>query len=398
MPIEEIIVTAPRPTHSGGPATGFVAAGFGGGGGGVRLLALREGSKFGQARLDQEPIEEIVVTAKKKDKPTGILAAAAAMTRSQMLGIGRQLRTATETLPRLIGEDIFSRAPPSKYPLVAYDPKTAAKAIPEIIVKGKRLRTATAFASRFAFPVTVAEAGGRLASAIARELQRQAFDELGRYITQPSLPGPDTPLRTIRQVETETATQAETFPEPQLEEIVVTARRPRSLPFAEPLGNLFDSQWFNQEMTRNMQADAAAAAATRTRLRTPTIPQVRTRTRTQTIPQIETASQTSVKQITLPITGTVTRRSTLLGIGTGTSLGLATGLITGTGLQTQSRLQQVTRVGQRTRYCKPCPRKKKKKKARTKCYKKLIEEKRNPDKDKIFKWNEIDCTTGREIT
>jgi hypothetical protein len=112
-----------------------------------------------------------------------------------------------------------------------------------------------------------------------------------------------------------------------------------------------------------------------------------------TIPRTTTATRTRTRTMTLPATKTQTRRSTLLGIGTGAATVLATGIATG--IATQSKLAQITRVGQATKYCQPCPRRKKKR--RTKCYRQLVKQGRYETRDKINKWAQIDCDTGKTI-
>ena len=375
MPIEEIVVTGKRTPGRAGfppPAVPNYYDTF------ERDLDFVDDAEASQeaaieAYEKSKTIPEIVVTAKKPS----LLAAALAMTRSQMMGIGTKVATATRTA--------LTTGIADPYGVDWMFKGTQTKPIEEIIVKGTRLRTASLFASRLAMPVLVAESAGRLGAAIARELQRQAIDELADWATRTDYPGPDTKVRTIPQVKTETSL----IPAQKMEEIVVTARRPRPVTFAEP--GLTRSQIASFQRDMMTQSGAGISVGTIT---APTIPQVKTKTKTLT--QVATRTQT----LTLPITGVSTRRSTALGIGTGVATGVltgvatgvATGVITSTGAQTQSQLSQTTRVGQKTKYCKPKP-----KKARKECWKKLVKEARFESKDKVSKWVKINCDTGREL-
>ena len=378
MPIEEIIVTGTRTPAPAGLPPDVVPDYYNTF---ERDLDQLDAQEAAQEAAREKYLDEIVVTAK-KPKPT-LLAAALAATRSQMLNIGGRVATATKSTLLTTGI-----ADPHG---IAWMLKETQKPIEEIIVKGTRLRTATAFASRLALPITVASEGGKIISMIARELQRQAIDELAEWVLRPEIPKPDTAVRTMPQVKTKADVATSRFPAQQMQEIVVTARRPRALTYAEPAISREQMRSFDLDMLQQTGVGFSAGTIT-----APTIPQVKTktRTRTATFPQVRTRT----KQLTLPITGTGTRRSTLLGIGTGVATGIATGIATGvgtgvaTGVATQSKLAQVTRVGQKTKYCKPRPKKK-----RTVCWKKLVKEARFESQDKVSKWIKINCDTGREL-
>lgn len=369
MPIEEIVVTGKRTPAPAGlppPAVPDYYNTFE-----RDLDNLDDQERAQDAAIEayekSKTIPEIVVTAKKPS----LVAAALAMTRSQMMGIGR---TATR-----LAEPIFDAATAARFQVDLLGTQT----IPEIVVTAKRLKVATGFASRLALPVSIAEGSGRLGAAIARELQRQAIDELADWATRTDYPGPDTKVRTMPKVKTETAPA----PAREMEEIIVTARRPRATTFAEP--GLTRSQIAGFQRDMMTQSGAGFSVGTIT---APTIPQVKTKTKTKTLTQIATRTKT----LTLPITGVSTRRSTALGIGTGVATGVLTGVATGvmpaTSVSVQSQVTQFTRTGQRTKYCKPKP-----KKARTQCWKKLVKEARFESQDKVSKWVKINCDTGREL-
>jgi len=287
-------------------------------------------------------------------------------------------------------EDLFTPKP--KFLPILYEPPK----IPEIIVKAKRLPRVVSAIGRASLPLSVAEVGGYLARNVLREAGRQAFEELGRKVTRTIPARPDTPVRTVQQTSTETA----------IPEVIVTAkRRPRPVALQERsrLQDLFTGSMLNQ-MQRDMLASTMktgvyASTAQGTRIKAPTVPkvatssQVATVTDLLTIPRTTTATRTRTRTMTLPATKTQTRRSTLLGIGTGAATVLATGIATG--IATQSKLAQITRVGQATKYCQPCPRRKKKR--RTKCYRQLVKQGRYETRDKINKWAQIDCDTGKTI-
>lgn len=329
--------------------------------------------------MPEETIPEIVVTGKRppprRRPPSGSgssggrggagggLATLPALARSQLLNVGRTVAQ--------VADPIFDAATIARFNADLM----ATEVIPEIVVTGRRLSTATAFASRLGFPALVAEGAARLGSAIARELQRQAIDEMMEFLLAP-VTRPDTPLRTITVAEpifdaaTEARFNADMMATELMPEIVVTAQRPRT---QSNLSSLIRSQQLNLSRTQTQ---------TRTGTRT------QTQTRTRTLP------------LTLSRAMTGTRRSTLLGIGTAASTGLATGLASGLGTGattatsaiTQSKLSQITRRGQKTKECR-----KKKPKPRTKCFRQLVKQGRTESRDKISKWARIDCDTGRTL-
>lgn len=376
MPIDEIIVTAPAPSAPtlGGAPRGrtFSFSSFDQDGGcQPSLTAFSERMRKKKEKEKQKAIDEIVVTAS---------AFVPIEKRGQLFPAERRAvaRVAERVAP--VVDDILKPKP--FFPVVPFE---------EITVIGKRpskLRIASRFASRLAVPFAVAEASGELLAAIIRQLSRQALDEAGRIATQPTRFRPDSPVRTMQTPEIADVpsqiVQANAFPEQQTQEIVVTARRPRSLQFQEPALSREQIAMFNADMLRNsMQLSVAES---------------------------ETATETQTQ------TATSTRRSTLLGVGqltdsllaalaeTGTALSsqvqnllatrtrTGTDTRTGTRAQTQSQLRITNPVGQRTRYCEPEP-----EQPRKKCYKKMVKEKTLPSNDIENRWIEINCETGKEI-
>lgn len=297
--------------------------------------------------------------------------------------VAEKMAAAKPVIEKLAVKPVDPFIPKPKFLPVLYNPDT----IPEIIVKAKRLPRVTSFLSRAAWPLTFAEVGGQLLKATLREAGRQAFDELGEKVTRTIPARPDTPVKTIPKPVVET-----------IPEIIVTAkRRPRATQLAERVNIDMMSDWFNREMLRSTLPTRSTAPQTTDigTVSAPTLPRLASQTRTITDTITQLASRTL--QMTLPATRTVTRRSTLLGIGTGTASSVAS--ITNVGLSTvpitQSKLQIVTRVGQKTKYCTPCPRRKKQK--RKKCYRQLVKQGLYPSRDKISKWAQIDCVTGKTI-
>lgn len=291
-------------------------------------------------------------------------------------------------------EDLLTPKP--KYLPVLYKPPV----MDEVIVTAKRLPRLASALGRASLPLTLAEVGGYLLKGVLREAGRQAFEELGQKVTRTVPARPDTPVQTIPQ-----AQPAELMPE-----VIVTAkRRPRPTKLAERVNVDLLSNWFNTEMLRNTMQQTASKVGVSpvVALATPTVPQVKTRTKTKTKTMTDVLTQTGTLTdpltgtrtytYTLPATSTAVKRSTLLGIGTGvaSSVGVITNPATITGVSTFSKLSQVSKLRQATKYCQPCPRKRKKR--RKKCYRQLVKQGRTESRDKISKWAEINCETGRTI-
>lgn len=352
---DEIVVTGARRRPVADAFGGFGRGFLAGGGAGSRT--------FVDPRV--EPIDEIVVTA------------AAPVARSAQMGI----RSSINPLP--FADPVLSRETTRQLDRLLLEATN--RTTEEITVIGRRapvLRTAARFASRLNLPLTAAEVGGQLISAIVRQLSRQALDEAGRIATSRTRFRPDTPVRTMPVQETNQlpaeVRAAERFAAQQMDEIVVTGRRPRSAQFADPVLTRQQIAMFNQDLLRSS-------------LMMPTA-------------QGQTASQTSTRTRTSPGTGTrnvfnlrdVTDRLLMQVAGTAAVVGTGVRTLTGTSVPTQTAPltspQPVQFDPTGAAVCAPAE-----ESPRKKCYKKMVKERRLPKDDIENRWVEINCETGKEI-
>jgi len=257
------------------------------------------------------------------------------------------------------------------------------KIIDEIIVKAKRIpKPPIGFVRAFAGPALfAADVGAR----IVDQISRQRLDEIGRIATLTDPAKPDTPVATI---------QPEVIPE-----IVVTAKRPA--PTRPPSRLLLpaDSGFIGDPRVR-LGAGRPRLVST-VSVPKPTLP-TKKKPLISSLPAFPGEPLTLVPPQSTSRPAVTTRpqtipRSRLLGIGSGGTPTVIPGL-TGVGAGGVP-LPQTSPVRVASGFCPPCPKAKKKKETkRRKCYKKLVEERRNKSSDKEFRWTRIDCDTGRELT
>ena len=272
---------------------------------------------------------------------------------------------------KLIKLEVRSGAPPVKKP-----PTT----IPEIIVKGKIP------ASRFgrllgpwgAGVVFFGDIGAKLADAISQ----RKLDEAGRRAT-----ATDPPKWVGEYIDPTTKVPVPLVA--PIPEIVVTAKRPPPQRIPAPTEFMPADYFFQEIGGRTVGTNFEPVA------KTPIIAAPKVAVKEKTKPKLPLVFPGFT---TIPGTGfgtgSVTEplpRSRLLGIGKpklkvaagGTGLSGA-GSLPGFALATQT---QPTLAGSG---CQPCP-KKKRKKPRTVCYRKMVNEARLESNDKTFKWEKIKC-------
>ena len=318
-------------------------------------------------------------------------------------------------------------------PSIAFVPPATPQVIEEIVTKAKRTtRTAQAVrgaSTRLSVAGLVGVTLGFLTSKILEEVSQQKLDEKFRELE--AIRGrvkPDTPLEVQPQ------------PQPQqvIPEIIVTARRRSALidlvtggvplPLRVP-GDPPRIPPGRRRRIRDPRPPGRPRRPRRTREkprrkprpvrdprtrpgRTPTeIPSTDPRRREETIPRRD--PRPTIRPGTGPRVGnlsdiqfadaTAPQRSTIQLPGAGSIFSFGINPIFGnplTGsnigsvvLQDVSADPQPQQAAQQARRCQPCP--KPKPKRRKKCYVKYVEERSFAKWDKIRKWREIDCLTGR---
>lgn len=249
------------------------------------------------------------------------------------------------------------------------------KIIDEIVVKAKRVKPPIGLVRAFAGPALFA---ADVSARIVDQISRQRLDEIGRIATLTDPPKPDTPVRTIKP---------ETIPE-----IIVTAKRPTRRPIS-PLPGRIDISRDPLGDPRVGLVRPTIPAISPVKVPKPTIPGKTKRPKSPLLAfpdmGLTPVSPPRSRPATIP-------RSRLLNIG-GTPNPAITPGLTGSNVAGVPSLQTAP-VRVRANTCGPCPKPKRDKdKKRTKCYKKLVEERRTSSRDKVFKWTRIDCDTGREL-
>jgi len=288
--------------------------------------------------------------------PWNIMAAVGAWTTRGTDLLTRNVPTAFERLlaqPRLTD---FQR-------LMAQNVKK--KPIPNIIVTAQRSTMLQAL-QRANIGLTLSSIFGQLGASVMRDVSQRRLEERYAWLMAPQ--HLEQIWRTPLQVQ-----QPATIPE-----IIVTGQRPA--PSVPSWSRLTLPLWVfdNFRVPLNIRAPRTQ---TQFEIEPPNVPRP---TRTTT-PQLPT--------VPLPVTQPFPGRS-------GGGMGLTrvgTRVLPSRQVRPRPRPQTQTLM---QGYCPPAPKcteTEKRKKMRTVCWRKLVKEKRDPAKDKEYKWERIDCDTGRPI-
>lgn len=306
----------------------------------------------------RSPIPEIVVTAKKKKRtlPANLywMLGAFPLQQSESTLLTRTIPTAFE---RLMAQNV-----PTAFERLMAQP-VRAKVMEEIIVTAPKPAVALSALQRLNIFATLSSILGTLGAETAREISQQQQDEAYRWLmAERHLRRPDSPLKTK--------------PKPQpIPEIVVTGKRPApSIQWARIpwLSFLFDMSLPFSAPKPKTQTEFKIdppAVSKPTSTKAPASPGILPWSQPAPFggPEFPTGNLTRLKEPGLPSPRTQIRPRT----------------------QTQAI---------RSGYCPPPPKcTKEKKPNRTECWRKLVKEHRRPELDKEYKWERIDCDTGRPI-
>ena len=296
--------------------------------------------------------------------------------------------TGEEFFQSLLDKPVSKKPPPSEFEKLLEKPVRPRE---EIVAKAKRppppsrlpfaLRSFSL--SRLLGPLSAATSVADIGARIVDQISQMRLDEVGAIATLTDEPPPDTPLQTI--------------PEEEIEEIVAVAkRRPqRPPPPLPPIRGYRDVETFSDLMARPyIPIDARVPETPPAEIAPPTLPKQKPKTK----PKLQPPPPGQV--LPGPIFGSSV---TMLGpmpspnpLGTGDPPRFRP-----TGL-TQPRERLVpfrvpSTQAQLSGICPPCPKGTTTRKKRRECWKKLVQERRNPADDKVYKWEQIDCDTGRSL-
>ena len=343
-----------------------------------------------------DPIQEIVVTGQ-RPTPGGFSGGSRAYFELQrrITGAGMNIPanigptvgpsgpvTGEEFFQSLLDKPVSKKPPPSEFEKLLEKPVRPRE---EIVVKAKRppARLPAALRgfslARFLGPLSSATSVADIGARIVDQISQMRLDEVGAIATLTDEPPPDTPLQTI--------------PDPPMTEIIVTAkRRPqRPPPPIPPIRGYRNVETFSDLMARPyIPIDARVPDTPPAEIAPPTLPLAKSDSAQlppgQVLPPIFGPSATMLGPMPSPnpLTG-----------------GMEPPRFRPTGL-TEPRERLVPFRVPRTQaqlsgICPPCPKGTTTRKKRRECWKKLVQERRNPADDKVYKWEQIDCDTGRSL-
>lgn len=307
------------------------------------------------------------------------------------------------------GGDLFERLlrkEPSDFQRLMKGPVTPKpEVIEEVVATAKRLPKPTVL-TRLLGPLSAATSVAEIGAMIADQISQQKLDEAGEIATREVKAKPDTPVKTIKQ------------PKPEvIDEIIVTAPRAAVRPkFNFPTARVAQGVKSFGELLQmpSTLGQPRPDVKPETTIKAPDLSLLRVTS--AAVPVALLATMTAVKSSFAPKTKTKAQREKIIkqlptvfsDPQTFRAPMPAPNPLADMASPPRTRYTALTDVQprmvefrvpatqtQRAAFCPPCPKKTETKKKRRQCWKKLVREFADPRKDKVYKWERIDCRTGR---
>ncbi len=367
-------------------------------------------------------MEEIVVRA----KPAKLLTEVAR----------RDIRAVTDPAPQ---GDVFERLLKKEtsefQKLLRQDVTPRDEVMEEVVTKAKRIPKPT-YLTRLLGPLSAATSVAELGAMISDQISQTRLDEAGREATATDFPGPDTAVRTI---------QPERIPEivVKAKRVSQRAARPKfNFPTARVLsgvGTFAELMAIPSKIGEPRPLDLSEIQATapdlsKIRVESSALPDALQATLPETSPtrKTKTQAQKAPPTVTLPtlfswpVTAIRNKLKTKTQMQKSPPNNVLPVVFRDPIVKTapmpipnplldnappdKFRPTRLTRSQPRVvpfrvprtqtaraGFCPPCPKKTKTVKKRRECWKKLVREFADPRRDKVYKWERIDCKTGRPI-